>query len=1785
MSFEISDGHWNPAFRPNSNKDRPYLTHVSPTSQALQQESKLQTGLQQQDEDVQTPDVRKTTAIENPSVKRVQELNLEHESTSHQIKLKYKNNEDITKVEQCSGSGIVSKPSHQIQNEEGYKEGFKEENTGPIRSPTKHNSTLSFARTISEEVTWTDDEIDHDWKLQRTDTLFGIMEKSDLTDSNSKASTELDVQSHIINNIQAIKEVNEDNEQNFGFSCIETSLQNRGNDSNADTLSQHQKNDLFNLFQEDKDLGQKIATKDVPVNLSAQQPRDLDFLSNHEADDSNFFELVGNLGMTVNNQISTQSNPESTSQIVDPGFSKPKDTNKFENESNHEYTQINPEQSNGALESTTTMDSLSFPREPNEINTTRLGSIENCEPASTDEDLVAKWKAAFSDDQANDDFLETDQLLSDSEDLNENQKDRNEVDPAALFGSDDEGFLEDIQENSSSVLVQPTNLPAQKSVTIPSAGGINSVARKEDSIYPGRSSSNYSLYAPISNEIVDPLSKSSYLPQNPHYASISDTPKTSAVISSLTSKPAVTIPPPPKSIRPDMPEAKSFAKMSKGGYSSPYDLPLEFLPKKRGNLQQISSGIPPQAIVPPPRNSSLYSPPPVPINLPEGTPQPQTSPDVQSEVRPNNPRGGFFKDLPPANTSFTTRSPGPYTPDLTSTFNNPQMISQSKLDSSKMSSSQAQQSPGISQGSFIHQGLVQPERVGPYSSISALNPSTPPPLVHCQTVPIQAHHQVRNKPEFHAGIKKYVPSLKTPLSSSTNIYSYEAQHSSPQASIPNGQDTELAETSHVQLNSYDHNQTTFMHEPPIAPLSTSEESIEYESMQPSQKKSNQPRIQERSVTLDYKNLPPSSSMSQFQSPPSKNYYSNFTRQNNSSSPEFAPPQRSRTQSPRSTVLGSYHKFATSEKLKRPASVKPIPSESRSLSGRQNNYQNDAIFSQVMAGVTPQKTGQNDQVTDQSIDPLKIRKGSVIFAWGSGGTIVTSFPRAMPRYTMNETAPIMMRSSGEIKIQNVKTMELLGPLHAKFPGPLKGKAKKKEILAWLTSGIDLLQLNVSSSKIALLSIEDKRLKERVLLWQILRIFIEQDGILDGKSNVEKAVLEVLSSGLENEDGLDTHLYANGVELIGNPNTLIKPCPESSIVKTESVDIVTIDEMKKFLLHGEREKAIWEAVDKRLWAHALLMANSVSRDLYKQVAQEFIQKEVKDIGENTQSLAALYEIFAGNFEESIDELVAPSARAGFQMVSTVKGTEPSKDALNGLDRWRETLILVLNNRSAEDHRALISLGNLLAGYGRVEAAHICFFFAKNHAIFGGIDDPQTNIVLVGSDHLRQPYEFDRDLEPILLSEVFEYGNSLAGSTASLASNPHLTVYKLQHAKVLAENGLHEKALQYCENIASSITSQTRRSPYHHNLILSELDDLSTRLKQSPKDDSGSWISKPSIDKAKGSVWATFNKFVAGEDTSTLESPSNPSTTIEAGIFARMARETPTISRTTSSSEIPGHFYGNISSPINSTSRYAPSNNYISEFKEPNSASSHGSQPRRSVEIEYEKEKLLDTPVNDKSSEKTRAEKDRETDEAFRRAAEADEKRSKDSAPAKKGWGLAGGFTGWFGGGSKKVQDSNLPNKPIRAKLGEASSFVYDTELKRWVNKKAGTEETDTKRPMPPPPRATQSPRPGNKPLPPTRSASATASNVKTGPSVGSERPEDKITSTASLNTSSSSMSGNVEALRIVSNGSFKPPSRPGTGMSNASSIDDLLGPPTLGRKAGLKAKKKGRGYVDVMSEKAS
>ncbi len=134
------------------------------------------------------------------------------------------------------------------------------------------------------------------------------------------------------------------------------------------------------------------------------------------------------------------------------------------------------------------------------------------------------------------------------------------------------------------------------------------------------------------------------------------------------------------------------------------------------------------------------------------------------------------------------------------------------------------------------------------------------------------------------------------------------------------------------------------------------------------------------------------------------------------------------------------------------------------------------------------------------------------------------------------------------------------------------------------------------------------------------------------------------------------------------------------------------------------------------------------------------------------------------------------------------------------------------------------------------------------------------------------------------------------------PHLAAYKLQHAMTLAEYGYRDKALQYCEAIAYAITSQTKRSPYHHSVLEAAVDDLMKRLKQAPREESNSWIPKPSMNKVSDTVWNRFNKFVAGDDNDGSGPGSEADGGAELGPFAHATGTTPTISRPPSASARP-------------------------------------------------------------------------------------------------------------------------------------------------------------------------------------------------------------------------------------------------------------------------------------------
>lgn len=2034
MQSENSHASWHPALMPNSIAGT--ATRPEPEEESSPQ---FETPHQSHPEAIPSPDARDLpAAAEEQGLAQESVLNKDDHSELDNLR-----DALTTSLASPGGVELDENPWHngeeQVDDEEHEKGDFPSEGPTSENIQNKHLSTMSFARTVSDDVNWgEDDEVDPQWNIQRTDTdPFKMMAKSDRTNSFPAVPPAHDTPSHIQEELphsqaEAIMhEVEEETEAEDPFG-------GEGNDAEANLFTQSaaQPDSTGDYFQQ-SEVDEESRTHDAwqsqggdfrpeeDLESEARFDEGVPLVQSYENDENPsqapeaeaLFSADADSEEDFFNQASnTQEEPsqppplerKSTMQVMDSLHYQPHEQTHPDilEEEDMEGSQGSLANSTGggiAASSSTILSAVLGDR--NAPVHDQPESLAGLELDSGEGDLAAKWKAAL----AGDEFLEDDddEFLPDDDEPAEHA----DFDPATVFGSDDEGFLED-NDDHNDLFSQQKSPPIPTPVLGPNGQtiGFDSLTGP---VHTKRPSSSSNRYLPASaGAAALPSPKNAYAPSQPLLTDLSRS--SNPAPSPYTSPSVPNFQPQPP--RPEMPKAQSFVNQSKGGYTSPYDLPMEVVkPRKRVSMGHTSRFAQPVADVAPPRSSSMHPQAPPPRTSSAG-PTASTSsnsfqpgqldaiaPPSQAQ-RPKTlakaqTQSGFFEDLPVSRPKPATRHTSAVPSPLQSPYGPPGSVPPppSGPGRAAYAPSAVQQHP-VQPPMQNPGGLVAPERVSPYASLPVGNVAVPPaasryspappPLLHSNTAPppvaqsrySPAPPSQRQATSFSSSVGNGPPLQGPP------VLPHQPRTSSPLAHFERNHDPR-AHGSFSETASLDRRSSSGGYETAqrMHPLPTTREVEESEPMSPPTTRNygelNQYGQQAQPArALSQTPPPPQGLASRLVSSPPKRSTSNYQPQQASHGPPqaFVPPQRSQTQSPGTMYGGPRLETSNQVPYQRPASVE-IPTVNNTYQGMSGSasYGRPRGFSQGLNYVAPTDGREHDL--------LQRWRGAPVFVWGVGGTVMSSFPQDVPRY-MNSTAMII-RSPGTVKIRSIKELDPLEERLSTFPGPLKGKSKKKEVVTWLASGIEVLERDAAYlHNVSALSHEDKRIEERILLWKILRVFVENDGTLEGSPVVQKAVRAVLSPGLDDEKGTSAPLYATGADLSG-----ISVSPNTN-TRADIVDPAAVDQLRKHLLRGEREKAVWHAVDKRLWAHAMLISNTVSKDLYKQVAQEFVQKEVKIVGDNVESLAALYEIFAGNFEESIDELVPPSARAGFQMVSTSNATGPSKDATDGLDRWRETLGLVLSNRSTDDSQALHALGKLLSGYGRAEAAHICFLFARSLSIFGGIDDPQASIVLVGSDQLRQPYDFDRELEPILLSEVFEYGMSLSNTSAVAVSTPHLAIYKLQHAKILAEYGFRDKALQYCEAISASITSQTRRSPYHHALLVSDVDDLTGRLKQSPKDGKSSWVSKPSIDKAKGTFFATFNKFVAGDEADPAQPGLQTGGAADIGPFSRIAGGTPTISRSPSSSDFGGYNAGlgiNGSAPVpitKASSRYAPGH-------DPQVSTSYGSQPRRSLEertsnefrrqepqrqmSDYQPNSQLDNPYTPQTSSsytpqssytpygnsgspyetspaftpqtplteqpptnmyaspqaltsfdgqqpssftpsepsympqqpssfdspvmnsftpitedvpsmntfeapsyqpqsggyeppssgytpyepteepdspietrpkkksfmdddeddipalkaqasggKSKADKDREADAAFRAAAEADgtspspspilntintpaAQKGKDAPTAKKGWGLGG----WFGGAKKEADiPASSPNKPIKAKLGEASTFVYDADLKRWINKAGGAEATEAKTATAPPPRATGPPRTssapgvgGMGPPPPVMQQQArpmpvgapgmlaqravsdvphsTFSSSPTNPSSHVLHPTSSPSEEHFLNTHPT-LQAPPALSRAQSNGSLRssgPPSRPGTGMSNASSIDDLLGPPVPRVKGGAKGKKKGRGYVDVMA----
>ena len=1375
---------------------------------------------------------------------------------------------------------------------------------------SKHLSTMSFTRTVPHEVNWTDDDDDAEWSLPRTNTdPFKFMPDTNRTNSfplapppeneTNETPRELEHPVSFSQTEDLLREIEEESLEDEALPDA-TEAPELGAFSHqyiGSNMSAGAAEAIDTRFEEGVPLVSP-AEQAAPPPVSTGSEHAL-FAEEAAGEEDDFFSNVRTDETTPQDDFQPPTfERKSTLDVlkslnVGPtgtGFAPLEETAE---ESEPEEEMPQRQETNG------------WPEQSSE-------SPQDTPKAAEGENLDAKWEAMFGE--------------ADDEDfLPDEATEAKEVDESAFLGSDDEGLLED----------SDTELPEQSTPVVSS--GYEPVPAPSTQAPSGQylpHNQAPAVTVPPANPYLPAAAASPTTPANPYLPAAP----------ALTSQPPVATPyaapptappapaqygygaPPPLQAPPPMQEkskAQSFADKNRGGYTSPYDLPMEVVkvPKRRTTAQPLqghpSAPVPPAAVVPPPRSASMYAqPPPQSVAPAPGIQPPQGPP---SGGKP--PHEGFFEELPmtakPRPASRQSHNSAP-SPTQANPYGPPPPQSAPAPATSHPMPPPGPPVPSKSEAGIPD--LVAPPRINPYASLTAgptLQPAlspvassryspAPPAGTHANgpvpAPPVSSRYSPA-PPASRQPSSGYGPVPTTP---GPPILPHQPRTSSPLAhfEITHERSRAHGPLSHPEGGLAERRSSSSLHEPRLHRIPSLPPTREVEEEEASAQAQASPAgmvlPQPASPPISRYAPPPQAAR---QTPPPSALLGHAVlspprRAISSHSPlappyEFVPPARSQTQSP--GALYGNRGGQPVEPVPRPSSV------SDHTSPRGTAYPAASVYSVTGPSATtaayrrPRGSSLNLNVippTDgREHDPLQRWRGTPLISWGVGGMFVSMFPKEVPRYGMNQTMPTVVRSPGEVKIQNVKDIIPLEERLAKFPGPLKGKSKKKEAVAWLTAGIETMEQGLPTNFYLHphLSHEDKRAVERVLLWKILRVFVEHDGVLEGNPSVEKAVRDVLSPELD--ASANAAPYLNGSAVLGAGDF-------ATAVQSDGVSSSAVEQIRRHLLGGDREKAVWAAADQRLWGHALLLSNALDPELYKKVAQEFVKKEVNSPGQSNEPLAALYGVLSGNHEESVDELVPSHARAGFQLVAANSASGPSKDAIEGLDKWRDTLSLILSNRSADDARSINSLGVLLSGYGRAEASHICFMFARSHTVFGGLDDAASHFVLVGSDHKKQAEQFAKEIEPLLLSEVYEYGQSLAGGANVPITIPHLAPYKLEHALALAEYGFSDKALQYCDAIAAAITSQGKRSPYYHPILENAVEDLMGRLKQAPKGESNSWMTKPSMNKVSDTVWSKFNKFVSGDEDGSGQGPSGEG---ESGPFGRIAGDTPTISRSPSVSNL--------------------------------------------------------------------------------------------------------------------------------------------------------------------------------------------------------------------------------------------------------------------------------------------
>nr|Q6AW68.1 RecName: Full=Protein transport protein Sec16B; AltName: Full=Regucalcin gene promoter region-related protein p117; Short=RGPR-p117; AltName: Full=SEC16 homolog B [Gallus gallus]BAD34968.1 regucalcin gene promotor region related protein [Gallus gallus] len=407
-------------------------------------------------------------------------------------------------------------------------------------------------------------------------------------------------------------------------------------------------------------------------------------------------------------------------------------------------------------------------------------------------------------------------------------------------------------------------------------------------------------------------------------------------------------------------------------------------------------------------------------------------------------------------------------------------------------------------------------------------------------------------------------------------------------------------------------------------------------------------------------------------------------------------------------------------------------------------------------------------------PHKFLQPHVPVCLGAGGQLVLVCPH---RPTEGQL-PLVELHSLEVILQGTTDQEELQA----FPGPLaREDLHKVDVMTFC-------QQKIASS----CDLSTQRGRDSALLWKLLVLLCRQNGSMVGSD-----VAELLMQDCRQQERYKRQEPAVGpVSLadeewrqLGTLDLITGEVPP--VVETQAQ---IVEKFTKLLYYGRKKDALVWAMRNQLWGHALFLSSKMDPRTYSWVLSGFTSTLATN-----DPLQTFFQLMSGRIPQA---------------------AQSCGDAKWG--DWRPHLAVLLSNKVGDmelNHRAIVTMGDTLAGKGAVEAAHFCYLMAD--IPFGYFGVKADRMALLGSSH-RQAFTQFATKEAIQRMEIFEYCQQLRHPTSFLLP---FQVYKLLYASRLADHGLPAQALLYCEQIATVLLQQ---DPTSHPVLAQQLTKLAERLK---------------------------------------------------------------------------------------------------------------------------------------------------------------------------------------------------------------------------------------------------------------------------------------------------------------------------------------------------------------------